>query len=220
MFFKAGSPNIKSLLTKKLQANDIVCEKFYLGCGTALALQLGHRRSEDIDFFSESEFRNEEIINFILKLGGSIDSESKGTLLGSIGGSKISFFHYTYPLVSDALCIGRIKIASVDDIAARKVIAIAQRSEKKDFFDMYEILKVYSPAKVKELLMQKYGEKRINCYHTLKSFFYFTEAEKSPDPVSLNRTTWKQVKQFFVKNERRLTSELCEIHDNTLKPSV
>ena len=58
MFFKAVSPNIKSLLTKKLQANDIVCEKFYLGGGTALALQLGHRRSEDIDFFSESEFRN------------------------------------------------------------------------------------------------------------------------------------------------------------------
>ncbi len=45
--------------------------------------------------------------------------------------------------------------------------------------------------------------------HILKSFFYVAEAEDAPDPVSLNGTTWEQVKSFFLAHEKILLEELC-----------
>ena len=67
-----------------------------------------------------------------------------------------------------------------------KCIAIAQRAEKKDFFDIYELVKLLGPKKIKNLFLKKYGQKKSNCYHILKSFFYFNDVEDSPDPVRQN----------------------------------
>ncbi len=89
-----------------------------------------------------------------------------------------------------------------------KVIAITQRADKKDFYDLYEILKHFQPLELKDMFLKKYGGQRINCYHILKSFFYFQDAEDSPDPISLNGTTWDEVKTFFINNERKLTKGL------------
>ena len=88
-------------------------------------------------------------------------------------------------------------------------MAISQRAEKKDFFDMVEILQRYRPGQLKHMFMEKYGEEKINCYHILKSFFYYADVEDAPDPVSLNNTTWDQVKSYFLTNEKILMAELC-----------
>jgi hypothetical protein len=210
VFFEVLSANLNLLLTERLQTVTEVCSQFYLAGGTALALHLGHRKSEDLDFFSEHEFDNEQVIQAILKLGGRVDSESRGTIHTFITGSKVSFFHYPYPLIGNIVTIGNINVASIEDIACMKVIAIAQRAEKKDFFDMHEILRIHSPSAMRDMVIQKYGEKRINCYHVVKSFFYFDEAERSLDPISLNNTSWQQVKDYFIKNEKHLTSGLCQ----------
>jgi hypothetical protein len=90
-----------------------------------------------------------------------------------------------------------------------KVVAISQRAEKKDFFDMMEILQRNGPAQLKTMFLEKYGEAKINCYHILKSFFYFADVEEAPDLVSLNNTTWEQVKSYFLSHEKILTNELC-----------
>jgi predicted nucleotidyltransferase component of viral defense system len=211
MFFQTLSDNLKSLLTERLQTATILQEQFYLAGGTALALHLGHRKSDDLDFFSEREFDNEPVIQTVMKLGGRIDSESSGTFHASITGSKVSFSSYPYPLIRNTVNMGNIRVASIEDIACMKVIAIAQRAEKKDFFDMYEILKIYPSSLLREMVLQKYGKKRINCYHIVKSFFYFDEAERSLNPASLKSTTWQHVKDYFMENERELTSGLCRI---------
>ena len=163
MFFQILSDNLKSLLTERLQTATILQEQFYLAGGTALALHIGHRKSDDLDFFSEREFDNEPVIQTVMKLGGRIDSESRGTIHASISGSRISFFHYPYPLIRSTTAIGNIRAALVEDVACMEVIAIAQRAEKKDFFDMYEILKIFPPSLIREMVIQKYGEQRINC---------------------------------------------------------
>jgi hypothetical protein len=59
------------------------------------------------------------------------------------------------------------------------------------------------------MFLEKYGKERINCYHILKSFFYFADVEEAPNPISLNNTTWEQVKSFFLTHEKTLTEELC-----------
>jgi len=101
-----------------------------------------------------------------------------------------------------------IELAGVPDIAAMKVVAIAQRGTKKDFFDLYEILRGISIQEVKTWFLEKYGDRRVNCYHVVRSLVFFEEAEGEPDPVSLNGTTWEEVKSFFLSRERSHFSDL------------
>jgi hypothetical protein len=45
-----------------------------------------------------------------------------------------------------------------------KVVAISQRGDKKDFFDLYEIFKTVSPHDLKLLFLKKFGASRINSF--------------------------------------------------------
>jgi len=196
------------LLIRRLSGIAEISDNFYLAGGTALALHSGHRQSNDLNFFSEKDFNTEKYVQIALKLCGTIIEEEAGTLHAIIDNTKISLLHYPYRLLKPFVQWSGIKLASIEDIACMKVIAISQRGEKKDFFDMYEILKLFPPTELKEMVLNKYKEQRINCYHILKSFFYFEEAEKSLDPISLNETKWADVKEYFLKNEIAFTNGL------------
>ena len=65
-----------------------------------------------------------------------------------------------------------------------------------------------SPKQLKQLYLEKYTANRVNCYDLLRSFFYFEDAEKSPEPMAINGTTWSAVKKFFLDNELILTEGL------------
>ena len=196
------------LLIDSLSIRTEIAEHFYLAGGTGLALQLGHRTSVDIDLFTRDPFNSEQIATAIVALGGRVIQSEAGGVHGVVNGVKVSFLCYSYPLLRPLQTFHDIHVASIEDIAAMKAVAISQRGDKKDFFDMYEILKAMSPHDLKSLFLEKFGEARINCYHILKSFFYFDDADGQPDPLSLNGTTWEQVKSFFVEHEKELMKEL------------
>jgi predicted nucleotidyltransferase component of viral defense system len=186
-----------------------IAENFYLAGGTALALQLGHRKSIDFDFFSGSDFSVDGIAQFVVrKLQGTVISESPGTLHADVSGVKLSFLAYAYPMLKPFQMLDGIRLASVDDIAAMKIGAVSQRGSKKDFFDLYEILKKLSFLAIKNDFLEKFGSERVSCYHVLKSLFYFDDAEAEPDPISLNRTTWPSVKKFFLRYEKQIFRDL------------
>src|SRR5512136_3469530 len=69
--------------------------RFYLGGGTALALQLGHRRSIDLDFFSETDpvhrQTREEIIRVLVKRNGQVMENADGNLLLLVDGIQVGF---------------------------------------------------------------------------------------------------------------------------------
>ena len=90
---------------------------FYLAGGTACALYLGHRVSEDLDFFSQEEFSHKDIQND-LKTGGRflVDYSDSGTLSGRFNQTKISLFHYAYPLIGETGEFMNIKISSLKDV--------------------------------------------------------------------------------------------------------
>jgi hypothetical protein len=74
--------------------------RFYLAGGTGLALQLGHRRSVDLDFFLGEDFEVETIVQKIQQLEGfSLVSKTPGTLYATIGDTKVSFISYVYPIL-------------------------------------------------------------------------------------------------------------------------
>lgn len=208
MFKDAASPEILALI-EWLSGITLVRSTFYLAGGTALALQVGHRRSDDLDLFSETLFSAERLRETLVQSGGLILVEEEGRLHSLVDGIKVSFQYYPYPVLHPFLKMAGLNVAAIGDIACMKAIAISQRGEKKDFFDLVAILKVHDPHELKQMFLKKYGEQRVNCYHVLKSLFYFQEAEDSPDPRSLNDTTWDEVKAYLRDREKELTQGFC-----------
>jgi predicted nucleotidyltransferase component of viral defense system len=115
-------------------------DTFYLAGGTGLALQLGHRKSHDLDFFSDHIFNSDSILARIS--ADKVFFTESGTVHCELRGIRISFLYYNVPLIQPPLPWRGIKIAHYKDIVVEKVKTISQRGSKKDFIDLYAILKL------------------------------------------------------------------------------
>jgi len=113
-------------------------EPFYLAGGTGLALQIGHRYSNDFDFFTDQNFNNESIKQILASVGTfQLFQDKEGTVEGSVNNTRLSFFHYPYPLIDETIFVGRLELASILDIALMKLSALSSRGSRKDFVDLY-----------------------------------------------------------------------------------
>lgn len=178
----------------------------YLAGGSALALHLGHRLSFDLDFFTEIKFDRKIVIQQLESLGLAVEREAWGTILGKLGDIKFSLFYYKYPLVDKTLDFCGINIASIKDIAAMKIDAISSRGTKRDFTDIYFIIK--NNLSLSELLKfydQKYRKLEGNRYHIIKSLQYFADADKEEDPKMLvGDYSWGEVKKVLQEEIKKL----------------
>lgn len=99
---------------------------FLLVGGTGLALQIGHRRSIDLDLFGKSELDEYEFTAFLNNLGRvQVLKKSKNILIYSVNGIKVDFVNYSYPWLKTPLVSENIRIASREDIGAMKLNAIS-----------------------------------------------------------------------------------------------
>ena len=177
-----------------------VARPFYLAGGTALALQFGHRISVDLDFFIPELFDVKKLINDLSKVGNlEIEDESDITFNGSLDGVKISFFKYNYPLLFETKDFKGVKLADERDIGAMKIEAISNRGSKKDFVDMYVLLKKYSFEEILGFFHDKYKEFNYNTIHILKSLTYFFNADESSEPEMLIPDNWNDMKKYINK---------------------
>jgi hypothetical protein len=96
-------------------------------------------------------------------------------------------------------------VADIRDIALMKLIAISGRGCRKDFVDLFTIVRIgVALQDLLGLLPKKYGAGRVNAYHILKSLTYFEDAEKEPMPVMLEPLNWKECKAFFTREAHSL----------------
>ncbi len=189
-----------------------VLKDAYLAGGTACALQIGHRISVDLDFFTEKESPVEFILKQLEQLPGfKLDETTKWTILGSFQKVKFSHFYYPYPLIKKASLFSQTSIASLEDIAAMKIDAICSRGTKRDFIDLYFLTKKFSLDKILKFYDKKYGKLSNNIYHILKSFNYFTDADPQPSPKMLIPVSWEEVKKFFQAETIRLTKSKLKV---------
>src|SRR3989339_1606721 len=103
---------------------------FYLAGGTALSLQIGHRTSVDFDFFIQDHFDSNELVDEINKVfttNSKITLIEKDTVFANINGVDCSFFWYQYPLIKTAEIVSGVKLASLEDISAMKLLAVSHR---------------------------------------------------------------------------------------------
>lgn len=164
-------------------ASTSVFEGFYLAGGTGLALQIGHRRSVDLDLFRHSEFSSTVLRDRVQDLAGLEKLETApGTLHLQLHSVKVSFLHYPYPLLFPLRQLEALAVADARDIACMKVDAIANRGSRRDFVDLYVIAKTYSLRQVVEWFRSKYASVSYSRTHVFKSLTYFGDAEDEPMP--------------------------------------
>lgn len=165
--------------------------------GTALALKFGHRKSIDIDLFSVEKFAIEKIINALINEFNTDfiyeKNQVKFGLFCYIQHVKIDIIYYPHLLLEPIEIIDNIKIYSEIDIAAMKINAILGRGVKKDFFDLVELLNHFSLEEIIDAYQQKYPNQHF-LISTPNALTYFVDAEDSPNPLSLNNTSWEEVK--------------------------
>jgi len=194
----AGSRQILAELKKSASP---AIRGWILAGGTGLALQAGHRKSEDFDFF-----RNEGMeigaLHEVFAQRGHYETlqEAENTLTILRNGVKLSFFQVADRFLFRTKPYCFFSIADVRDIALMKLVAIANRGSRKDFIDLCTILRSGPSLKdYFDLLPRKYGTRRTNAYHILKSLTYFADAETEPMPVMLEPFNWKECRAFFVR---------------------
>ena len=179
---------------------------FYLAGGTALALQLGHRESIDLDWFSEKPFSTKDLKKELSKLGSlKIDSEEKDTLNCSLDNVKLSFFEYPYKVLFPFIKYKGTQIADFRDIACMKLDTISSRGSKKDFADLYFLLKKIPLEDFLKLFNKKYKGIEYNKLHLLKSFVYFKDAEEEPMPKIIKKISWKEIKENISKKVKNIS---------------
>jgi hypothetical protein len=169
---------------------------FYLAGGSGLALHLGHRESEDLDFFSRRSFCPDLLAKSLARAGTPEHiSLGHGSVECWLRGFKVQLLHYPYRRLEDLHQTKWGRLADPLDIVLMKLTAISQQGSKRDFVDLACFLRSYPRfplGELLELLLRKYG--RINRAHYLGALVYFQDADREPALRMRRDLNWKEVK--------------------------
>ncbi len=187
--------------------------RFVLAGGTALALQLGHRVSLDFDFFTAPQSFPARLLDTLAAKGHRLEpiQDRHDTLDVIVDGVKCSFFSYPYPFTGSPESLHGVPLASVLDIAAMKLVAIAQRGARKDFVDLYVVLQNHDFSAVFDNALRRFGASGLNPIHIGKSLAYFADADHDPEPVYRGPAiAWETIRQFFRSRAPTFTRRMID----------
>lgn len=195
------------ILKRHKKAIDIIkpfidLGNFYLAGGTAVYYYLRHRESKDLGFFTEKLFDFQKCDNIFH--GQGVYFRSRDTVHTRIQNVKVSFLYYPHKLLNPPERLDNINVASLEDILCMKVNAIIGRGSRKDFADLYFIVKELSinANRVIELYKRKFGN--CNSFIVRKALVYFRDADNEPQLKMLKPVKWREIKRFFIQTLTKL----------------
>lgn len=188
------------LLLKEIFRTDIIKDKFALAGGTSLALQIGHRKSIDLDIFCTQPFNVKEleiVLQSSKKFSYVYAGNNSRMLFGNINDIKCDFVHEPSTLLEPYINQDGVNYFSVKDIAAMKLHTICGRGKKKDFFDVYALLQIFERDTLIEWFTQKYGNNQL--IFLWRSILYFEDAESDPDIEGYSPfiKNWDEIKKVI-----------------------
>lgn len=213
MYSETISDSVWDLLHR---LNSMTQMKFYyLGGGTALALQLGHRISEDLDFFVAEELDH-------LSFERAIKSKGLDTFVLNqthdhteliIQSVRVDLIReripLKFPLKPIDSRIPNLKMADLKDIGRMKILSIGSRGCKKDFVDLYCLTrKVISLESLLTLAMEEDHGVRYSRLLFLKGLVDFEEADRDADLTLLWDIGWEQVKKGLTMEVRQIAEKI------------
>lgn len=190
--------------------NDIMQQKgleqagFVLVGGTALALQIGHRMSTDIDLFTDKPFdpllMKQALID-TYKDRVDVYAVTGNGLRGFIDGVKIDMVYFHYPNPFPIKEQDGIRMLSLDSLAAMKIHAVGNRGLKRDFVDLAELLQKKPLNELMASYQQQFNPSPAAMSHLMRGLTYFGDAEATPQHMDIkNGRKWEQVKEIVLKS--------------------
>lgn len=208
LHFETVSPSLRRILT--ILMSDELFAPFRLVGGTNLSLRYGHRKSVDIDLFTDADYGSLDFRKFeeFLRIKFPYYECSDTTTIVCFGRMYYVGFSedelvkvdlmYTDPFINDEEVIDGIRMASVEDIIAMKMNVVSQRGRKKDFWDIHCLLNHFSLRE-----MFSFHEKRYPWEHEpnelLKQFVDFSLANEEFDPICLQGKDWDDIKLDLIE---------------------
>ena len=185
--------------------------EFYLAGGTALALQLGHRVSLDLDFFSTanalSMTERSALAHRLQNVTPTtIKSEQDEQLYATVMGVEVSFIYQHHPLLFSSIEVNGLRLAQPIDIALMKLSAIKDRGTRRDFVDLYCLRKIAPFKMLFELLPKKYSDRPDFTVHLAYALQYFVDAEMDTRELQmLQPVKWSDVKKYCTEGSNLLS---------------
>lgn len=185
--------------------------EFYLAGGTALALQIGHRVSRDLDFFSSNnqlQFAERTALTTQLQQLNhvTIQRETDTMVYAAVMGVEVSFIYQHHPLLYSATDWENVAIAGLLDIGLMKFSAIKDRGTRRDFVDIYCLREAAPLPVLFDLIPQKYYDRPDFAIQLAYGLRYFDDAENDPRELVLKRPVrWQDVKKYCEAGARLLT---------------
>jgi len=189
--FRTVSNEILELLTSLQTIKEL--KTLRLVGGTALALQMGHRRSVDIDLFGKMEIDNYKLTELLKPIGDITVLKNSGSInIYKINNIKVDIVNYPYEWIKSPIIENGLKLAGIEDISAMKLAAITGRGTKKDFIDLHFLLKKYTIKDIFSFYDNKFpdGNKML----VLKSLLYFDDADEDDMPEMFTPIDWLTIK--------------------------
>jgi predicted nucleotidyltransferase component of viral defense system len=145
-------PKTRLLLEELIDTAPFLHHYTFVG-GSALALHMCHRKSEDLDFFTykEGSFNKNEIRKYIGKFEQKeILNESDEQIDLLINGVKVTFFDASWQFLAPVK-EESFNLASLEAVAAMKVNVLFLRAKYRDYYDLYFLAKVLSLRQIFDL---------------------------------------------------------------------
>ena len=177
-------------------------QNFVLVGGSALSLYLGHRKSEDLDFFTYKDFFNKEDI-LSLKNNFTMEILNRETDLWEIllDNVRVTFFNAKYSFLRNNKEISNLKIAILQDIAAMKVNTLFLRAKFRDYYDLFVIVRE-DILKIEELYaISKIFVNGLN-FKLFSTALIFTEDIEDDNIAHLEpkyKVEKEEISEFFIK---------------------
>lgn len=192
-------------LLRRLQRLPVLADTRLVG-GTALALQLGHRTSIDLDIFGSWDYTENlkdvfSTIAKVEKLSGKPDGKMQFFMMDGVKVDCVSYERYSWleePIEEDG-----VRLAGIRDIVAMKINAITNRGTRKDFVDVARLMDDVGLPEMFTCYMAKYPDATPAL--ALRSLSYFDDAEAMPMPRMLIGFDWNIAKRKISSAVRDLT---------------
>ena len=189
-------------LLKRLMA-DKRLEDFVLVGGTALSLQMGHRISVDVDLFVTHDFEAEELREYLERTYRiETDYMAFATVKGEINGIQVDCIAHSYPWIRPFVEEEGIRLASIEDICAMELNAIAGNGTRiKDFVDVAYLSSMFSLRQMLSFYEEKY---HANPLMPLKGIVFFDDINKAA-PVKMTDgkpLDWKKIEKRLLAMEK------------------
>lgn len=195
------SPSTLEFLKQLMQ--DVHLQSFVLAGGTSLSLQLGHRISIDLDLFSITPFNETDLSSYLSsEYDFELDFISRHTLKGEIRGVQVDCIAHQYPWIGQCVVENNIRLASIADVSAMKLNAIAGNGTRiKDFIDIAHLSSLLSFND----MLRAYGKKyNANAVIPLKTIVYWDDINFSEPIKMLNSSAfqWENIENRLLKMQQ------------------